>query len=192
MHLHWDLNLCTFSSCIFSSPPVLPCWLSVFSSPEYSSFSPGSPPSALYSPQITVSYVNTRVHRGCCPIVYVNLSITITNKEGLRVDPRCNPTPTLNPSVTPTDISQLSHGLYKCIAVPTHASSYITAGILSRAFSKSMKTSSNCFLSLLYGPLKANAVPAELLKFDAIQVVTTFKNSYNCNVICTYFCVLWN
>lgn len=74
----------------------------------------------------SVSYVNTRAHRGCCPNVYVNLSITITNKEGLRVDPRCNPTHTLNPSVTPIDISQLSHSLYKCLAVPTHASSCIT------------------------------------------------------------------
>lgn len=51
----------------------------------------------------------------CCLTSPVNLSITATNKNGLSADPQCNPTPTLNPSVTH------AHTPPFCLAVFIHA-----------------------------------------------------------------------
>ncbi|KAF7647096.1 hypothetical protein LDENG_00177580 [Lucifuga dentata] len=45
---------------------------------------------------------NIIVHGDSFLISSVNLSITNANKKGLRANPSCNPTSTLNPCVVPT------------------------------------------------------------------------------------------
>ncbi|KAF7642611.1 hypothetical protein LDENG_00254750 [Lucifuga dentata] len=49
-----------------------------------------------------MSSANIIVQGDCCLTSSVSLSITTANKKGLRADPWCSPTSTLNSSVTPT------------------------------------------------------------------------------------------
>ncbi|KAF7663340.1 hypothetical protein LDENG_00211810, partial [Lucifuga dentata] len=104
---------------------------------------------SLLSLQITMSSANIIVQGDSCLTSSVSLSITTANKKGLRADPWCSPTSTLNSSVTPTahltTVLQLSYmsctTLTYFSATPDfliqHHSSSL--GTLSYAFSRSTK-----------------------------------------------------
>lgn len=57
---------------------------------------------SLLSLQITLSSANLIDHGESCLTSSVSLSITIASKKGLRAEPWCSPTSTLNSSVAPT------------------------------------------------------------------------------------------
>ncbi|KAJ8356648.1 hypothetical protein SKAU_G00194420 [Synaphobranchus kaupii] len=102
-----------------------------------------------------MSSANIMVHGDSCLTSSVNLSITIANKKGLRADPWCNPTPTLNASVTPTaHLTTVTLSSYMSCTLLTYFSDtpdflmqYHTSslGTLSYAFSRSTKTQCNSF-----------------------------------------------